>query len=186
MPGMSAKNAELYMHAATGETPTPPDFKQAVLCVGQEAALILRDGVIRRSTQAPAYVWLSSNPTNEPTAYRAVLSMEQIRQCNERALFALQGRARFVFHGCDATPWVDLQLTSDARRNLKQLAMPKGGRARDWFALPDDVPCADLSLEIETLEGWREIAHDDLKRQYEDLEVTVGDRLTFCMRATRP
>ena len=55
------------------------------------AVMILRDGVIRRSTNAPRYVWLSSNPTNEPTACRAVLSMEQIRQCNERALSTFQG-----------------------------------------------------------------------------------------------
>jgi hypothetical protein len=51
--------------------------------------MILRDDVIRRSSgNAPPYVWLSSNPTNEPTACRAVLSMEQILQCNGRALFA--------------------------------------------------------------------------------------------------
>ena len=28
MPGMSAKNADLYMRAATGEMPTPPDFSK--------------------------------------------------------------------------------------------------------------------------------------------------------------
>jgi hypothetical protein len=84
------------------------------------AVMILRAGVIRRSSgNTPPYVWLSSNPTNEPTACRAVLSMEQIRQCSERVLFAFQRWARFVFHGCDAIPWQDLLLTSDARRNLK-------------------------------------------------------------------
>ena len=155
------------------------------------AVMILRDGVIRRSSgNTPPYLWLSSNPTNEPTACRAVLSMEQIRQCNERALlFALQGGARFVFHGCDAIPWQDLLLTSDARRNLKQLAEPKGGRPEEWFALDNDLPSASLPLEIEDEIGaWRKIAHDDLKRQYEDLEVTkaVGGRLNFRMRATRP
>ena len=147
------------------------------------AVMILRDGVIRRSSgNTPPYVWLSSNPTNEPTACRAVLSTEQILQCNGRALFA---RARFVFHDCDATPWVDLQLTSDARRNLKQLAKPKGGRPEEWFALDADVPSASLPLEIEDEIGaWREIAQDDLKRQYEDLKVTkaVGGRLNFRMR----
>ncbi len=146
------------------------------------AVMILRDGVIRRSSgNTPPYVWLSSNPTNEPTACRAVLSMEKIRQCNERELFALQGWARFVFHGCDATPWVDLQLTSDARRNLKQLAEPKGGRPEEWFALDNDVPSAFLPLEKDEIGVWREIAHDDLKCQYEDLEVTkaVGGRLNF-------
>ena len=36
------------------------------------AVMILRDGVIRRSSgKTPPYVWLSSNPTNEPTANRA-------------------------------------------------------------------------------------------------------------------
>jgi hypothetical protein len=29
MEGMSAKNADLYMRAATGEMPTPPDFSAA-------------------------------------------------------------------------------------------------------------------------------------------------------------
>ena len=28
MEGMSAKNAALYMRAATGEMPTPPDFSK--------------------------------------------------------------------------------------------------------------------------------------------------------------
>jgi hypothetical protein len=42
--------------------------------------------------------------------------------------------------------------------------------------LTDDVPCCDLPLEIETFEGqWQEIKQDDLKRQYEDLEVTLDD-----------
>ena len=37
------------------------------------AVMILRDGVIRRSSgKAPPHVWLSSNPTNEPTANRAI------------------------------------------------------------------------------------------------------------------
>ena len=35
------------------------------------AVMILRDGVIRRSSgKVPPYVWLSSNPANEPTANR--------------------------------------------------------------------------------------------------------------------
>ena len=102
-----------------------------------------------------------------------------------RTFRVLCGWARFVFHGCDATPWVDLPLTSNARRNLKQLAkLKRRPGAGEWFALPDDVPCADLPLEIETSEGWREIVHDHLKRQYEDLEVTkaVGGRLNFRIR----
>jgi hypothetical protein len=85
-------------------------------------------------------------------------------------------QARFVFHGCDATPWADLRRPSAERRNLKQLAKSKGGRPEEWFTLPDDVPCRDLPLEIETLAGpWQEIEQDDLKRRYEDLEVTLDD-----------
>ena len=35
------------------------------------AVMILRDGVIRRSSgKTPPYVWLSSNPIDEPTAAR--------------------------------------------------------------------------------------------------------------------
>lgn len=56
-----------------------------------------------------------------------------------------------MFVGCAATPWANLRLKPADRRNLKQLAKPKGGRAQGWFTLPDDVPCRDLPLEIETL-----------------------------------
>ena len=59
---------------------------------------------------------------------------------------------------------------------LKVLAKRKGGRPEEWFTWPDDVPCRDLRLELETLEGrWQEIEQDDLKRRYEDLEVTLDD-----------
>jgi hypothetical protein len=142
------------------------------------AVMILRDSVIRRSSgKTPPYVWLSSNPTNEPTANRAVLSPEQFRQCDAHMLGAFQRQARFVFHdGCVATPWADLRLPSAERRNLKVLAKRKGGRPEEWFTWPDDVPCRDLRLELETLEGrWQEIEQDDLKRRYEDLEVTLDD-----------
>jgi hypothetical protein len=148
------------------------------------AVMIVRDGVIRRSSgKTPPYVWLSSNTTNEPTAARAIPSMEQTLKCNGPALFA---GARFVFHDCDATSWADLQLTSDVRRNLKQLAKPKGGQPKEWFALDADVPSASLPLEIEDETGaWREIAHDNLKRRHEEfLGVTraVSGRLSFHMR----
>jgi hypothetical protein len=84
--------------------------------------------------------------------------------------------ARFVFHGYAATPWAALRLSSVTRRNLKQHAKRKGGRSEDWFTLLDDVPCRGLPLEIETLEGpWQEIEQNDLKRRYEDLEVTLDD-----------
>ena len=70
----------------------------------------------------------------------------------------------------------NLRLPSAERRNLKQLAKSKGGRPEEWFTLPDDVPCRDLPLEIETLAGpWQAIEQDDLKRRYEDLEVTLDD-----------
>jgi hypothetical protein len=140
------------------------------------AVMILRDGMIKRSSgKTPPYVWFSSNPTNEPTANRAVLSPEQFRQCDAHMLGAFQRKARFVFHGC-ATSWADLRLPSAGRRNLRQLAKQKGGRPEEWFTLPDGVPCRDLRLELETLEGpWQEIEQDDLKRRYEDLEVTLDD-----------
>jgi len=138
------------------------------------AVLILRDGVIRRSSgNTPPYVWLSSNPTNEPTALRA--SSEQVRRCNdERMRRAIEGRARFVFHGCNATPWANLTLTAEVRSNLEQLAAPKGGRPEEWFALPNNVSCTALPLEIEIDGSWRRIAHDDLKREYQDLQMMDG------------
>jgi hypothetical protein len=140
------------------------------------AVIILREGVIRCSAgKTPPYVWLSSNPTNEPTARRITLSSAQFSQCDAHALAAFEW-ARFVFDGCDATPWADLGLKPTIRRNLKHLAKHKGGRAQDWFALPYDIPCRDLPLEIQTLEGsWRETGQDDLARSYEDLEVTLDD-----------
>jgi len=56
------------------------------------------------------------------------------------------------------------------------LAKRKGGQPQDWFARPYDVPCFDLPLEIQTLEGrWQEIEQDDLKRCYDDLKVKLGD-----------
>jgi hypothetical protein len=135
------------------------------------AVMILREGVILRSKgKTPPYVWLSSNLTNEPTASRAVLTSEQLRRSDARALIAYQGWARFVFDGCDATPWANLRLTPADRRKLKQLAKHKGGRSEEWFALPDDVPCCGLPLETQTLDGrWQETGQDDLKHRYEDL-----------------
>jgi hypothetical protein len=132
------------------------------------AVMILRDGIIRRSSgKTPPYVWLSSNTTNEPTAARLrALDGANPPIANGSALLA---GARFVFHDCDATPWVDLQLTSDVRRKLKEWAEPKGGRPEEWFALDADVPSASLRLEIkDEIGAWQEIAHDDLKRQHED------------------
>jgi hypothetical protein len=128
------------------------------------AVMILRDGVIRRSSGkvVPPYVWLSSNPTNEPTANRIYDARTTRQAC---------GQARFVFHGCVATPWADLRLSDAARSNLEQLAEPKGGLPEEWFVLPDDVPCRDLPLEIETLEGpWQEIEQDDLQAPIRGLE----------------
>jgi hypothetical protein len=104
------------------------------------AVMILRDGVIRRSSgKTPPYVWLSSNPTNEPTATRAVPSTEQFHQYDAHMLGAYK-QVRFVFHGYAATPWAALRLSSVTRRNLKRKAKDKGGRPEDWFTLLDDVP----------------------------------------------
>ena len=138
------------------------------------AVMILRDGVIKRSSgKVPPYVWLSSNPTNEPTANRAVPSRKEFGRYDAHMLRAYE-QARFAFHGCVATPLSDLRLSDAARRKLMRLAKRKGGRPEEWFTLPDDVPCRDLRLELETFERrWQETEQDDLKRQYEDLKVTL-------------
>jgi hypothetical protein len=145
------------------------------------AVKMLRDGVIKRSTgNTPPYVWLSSNPIHEPTACR--IPREHLPPPildDRRALFAFQGWARFVFQRFNATPWQDLPLLSAVRRRLEHLAELKRGRPEEWFALEDDVRCADLPLELcadlplELLK-WREIEHDDLKRQYADLKTFDG------------
>jgi hypothetical protein len=141
------------------------------------AVMILRERVILRSKgKTPPYVWLSSNQTDEPTANRPVLTSGHLRKIDAHALSAYQGQARFVFRGCAAIPWSHLPLAPDVRRDLKRLAKPKGGRPEEWFALPNDVPCRGLPLEIETLDGgWQETGQDDLTRHYNDLEVTLGD-----------
>ena len=132
------------------------------------AVLILRDGVIRRSSgKTPRYVWLSSNPTNEPTAVR--LRARDGREPPVAYGPALLAGSRFVFHECDAIPWQDLPLTRADRSELVGWAEPKGGRPEEWFALDADVPSASLPLEIkDEIGAWREIAHDDLKRQHKD------------------
>jgi hypothetical protein len=139
---------------------------------GYSAVMILRDGMIKRSTgETPPYVWLSRNPTNEPTACRIPPEyLPQPIRDDSRALFAFQGWARFVFQGFNAIPWQELPLTDADRDNLEQMAKSKGGRPEEWFALEDDVRSVDLPLEIETHLGWRKMAHADLKRQYEDLK----------------
>jgi hypothetical protein len=131
------------------------------------AVMIVREGLIRRSkvrrlTDPPPYVWLSSNSEDEPTACRVVLSREQTS--------AYLGRARFVFHGCDATPWAELRLTRAVRSELVRLAEPKGGQPEEWFALQKDVHCDDLPLEIESAGVWREVEHDNFLLQYRDMK----------------
>jgi hypothetical protein len=131
------------------------------------AVMILPKGLIRRSavrhsTDPPPYVWLSSNPKNEPTACRVVFSREPTS--------AYLGRARFVFHGCDAMPWADLRLTRAVRRGLERLAERKGGRPEEWFALPDDVRSSNLPLEIETAGVWQKSEHDAFLLEYRDLK----------------
>ena len=65
------------------------------------AVMILRDGVIRRSTgNTPPYVWLTRNQTGDPTACR--IRRERLPPPildDHRAFFAFQGWARFVFRG---------------------------------------------------------------------------------------
>jgi hypothetical protein len=136
------------------------------------AVMILRDSMIKRSTgETPPYVWLSSNPTQEPTA-RAIRP-EQLAQMvgDEHALGAFGGWVRFVFDGCEAIPWQGVPLPSAVRGDLERKAEPKGGRPEEWFALDRDVRCTDLPLEIERVFGWQGIAHRDLKRRYADLKV---------------
>jgi len=88
-----------------------------------------------------------------------------------------------VFHGCAATPWAAVRLPSADRRNLQRKAKDKGGRPEDWFTLPDDISCLGLPLEIETLEGrWQKIEQDELKRRYENLEVTFDGNRIACFR----
>ena len=132
------------------------------------AVLILRDGVIRRSLgKTPPYVWLSSNATNEPTAVR--LRAPDGTEPPVAYGPALLAGARFVFQECEAIPWQDLPLTRAVRSELVTLAEPKGGRPEEWFALDADVRSAPLPLEIkDEIGAWREIAHEDLKRQHED------------------
>ena len=75
----------------------------------------------------------------------------------------------FRVPGFNAIPWRDMPLTDADRVDLEQKAK-EDGRPEEWFAVEDDVRCADLPLEIETASGWRKMSHDDLKRQYEDMK----------------
>lgn len=147
---------------------------------------ILRAGVIRRSTgKTPRYVWLSSNPTNEPTANKLPERTKELirRQCDERMRTALEARARFVFHGCDAIPWQNLPLTDADRLDLEQKGKDKSARPEEWYALEYDVPSDSLPLETDESGAWRQVAHDELKRRYEDLVVaSTGGRFSFSMR----
>ena len=67
-----------------------------------------------------------------------------------------------------------MRLTDAERLDLVQKAKAKDGRPEEWFGVEDDVRCADLPLEIETPSGWQRKAHDDLKRQYEDMQSHDG------------
>jgi hypothetical protein len=142
---------------------------------GYRAVMILRDGVIRRSTgKTPPYVWLTRNQTCDPTAGR--IRPEWLPPPildDPRAFFAFQGWARFVFRGVNAIPWRDMRLTDAERLDLVQKAK-EDGRPEEWFGVEDDVRCADLPLEIETPSGWRKKSHDGLKRQYEDMKTLDG------------
>jgi hypothetical protein len=57
------------------------------------AVMILRSGVIRRSSgKAPPYVWLSSNPIDEPTANR--VPPQELVGYQGDELYLRGGRAR--------------------------------------------------------------------------------------------
>ena len=103
------------------------------------AVMILRDGVIRRSTgKTPPYVWLSSNSIDEPPAVRLLaLDGTLPPMANGPALLA---GARFVFHECDAIPWQDLPLTRAVRSWLERWAEPKGGRPENGLRSTPTFP----------------------------------------------
>jgi hypothetical protein len=141
------------------------------------AVLILRHGVIKRSTgDTPPYVWLTQNQTGEPTASHIhAESLPRRIFDDQRAFFAFQGWARFVFKGFNAISWQDLPLPDADRLWLGGLAKCKKSRPQEWSALiEDEVRCADLLLEVKTPSGWQGKVHDDLKREYEDMETRVG------------
>ena len=84
MPGMSAKNAELYMRAATGEMPTPPDFSSASYAPDKKRLQELvdladaGDAAALRAYAIKVY-------------YSAALEMDRFRH---RCIIALEARAR--------------------------------------------------------------------------------------------
>ena len=85
MPGMSAKNAELYMRAATGEMPTPPDFTSASSYAPDRKRLQelvdLADAGDAAALRAYAI----------KVYYSAALEMDRFRH---RCIIALEARAR--------------------------------------------------------------------------------------------
>jgi len=84
MPGMSAKNSELYMRAATGEMPTPPDFSSASYAPDKKRLQELvdladaGDAAALRAYAIKVY-------------YSAALEMDRFRH---RCIIALEARAR--------------------------------------------------------------------------------------------
>jgi hypothetical protein len=135
--------------------------------VAYRAAMILRDGLIRRACGTPwtlPYVWLSSNAAREPTAMGASKSLQHI--------FGnwLGARARFLVAAPDAVAFRDLPIKLTTRRKLTKRGLELGGIPKQWFAVDRDIPSGDLALEIEEDGSWRGIVHAALLERYAGFE----------------
>ena len=86
MPGMSAKNADLYMRAATGEMPTPPDFSPASYAPDRkrlaELVALAEAGDVAGLRAYSVRVY-----------YSAALELDRYRH---RAILALEAKARMA------------------------------------------------------------------------------------------
>jgi len=83
MPGMSVKNSELYMRAATGEMPTPPDFSSASYAPDRKRLQELVD--LADAGDAAALRAYAIK------VYSAALECDRFRH---RAILAIEARAR--------------------------------------------------------------------------------------------
>jgi len=84
MPGISAKNADLYMRAATGEMPTPPDFSPASYAPDRKRlAELVKLAEVGDAAGLRAFAI--------KTYYSAALQMDRFRH---RCIIALEARAR--------------------------------------------------------------------------------------------
>src|SRR5208337_2327147 len=144
--------------------------------------MILRDRVIKRSTgKTPPYVWLSSNPTNEPTASRVrpLVGAYPPRRCPRAYCARKTGafRVRWVRRhalGGPAVPSATHAASFGQAQGRPTAGLVCAAVRRSLFR--SATRSFDLPLEIQTLEGrWQEIEQDDLKRCYDDLKVKLGD-----------